>query len=247
MQPNIGPGERRSVRGHVRCARVGLGFTLIELLVVVAIIALLLSILLPSLGKARRQARIVRAHSDLRQIMIALDAYVMYNRDKLPPTRFACGTGINFQLPIELARDRFLARSPSAIPQAAMQDEFDTDRAYKYVAPGPIYQNGTFFDAPDKPWKPRAQIWVPDDFPSSRSEAGRYYHNYANEPKSPVTYAVWSVGPDPRSSKFPRQPSSDEIDESMFPVPKRFWLMRSGDTGLIAHVRAGNGLTYLSP
>ncbi len=188
---------------RARPARVRGGFSLIELLVVTAIIALLVSILLPSLSRARMQARIVRVHSDLRQIMIALDAYAMYSRDKLPPTRFACGTGINFQLPIELARDRFLARNASAIPQAAMQDEFDNDRTYEYVAPGPIYHNGTFFDAPDKPWKPRAQVSVPDDFPTSRSDAGRYYHNYASETRSPVTYAVWSVGPNPARRSFP--------------------------------------------
>jgi prepilin-type N-terminal cleavage/methylation domain-containing protein len=223
------------------------GFSLIELLVVVAIIALLVCILLPTLGRTRMQARIVRAHSDLRQITIALDAYAMSYRDKLPPTRFACGTNTNFQLPVELAGERFLSRGPSPIPQAHMQDEFAPARTYRYVAPGPIYQNGTLFDTPDKPWRPRAQIWVPDDFPNSRSESGRYYHDYTDEPKSPVTYAVWSIGPDARSSKFPRQPGSDEIDESKFPVPRRFWLMRSGDTGLVTHIRGGKGMTYLSP
>jgi len=60
------------------------GFTLIELLVVVAIIALLIAILLPSLGKAREKAKLTKCLSNLRQIGLAAFMYQGENGGYFP-------------------------------------------------------------------------------------------------------------------------------------------------------------------
>src|SRR5690606_40682021 len=52
------------------------GFTLIEVLVVVAIIALLVAILLPSLARAREQARAAVCKTSMKQILTAKSIYV---------------------------------------------------------------------------------------------------------------------------------------------------------------------------
>jgi prepilin-type N-terminal cleavage/methylation domain-containing protein len=60
------------------------GFTLIEVLVVVGIIALLVAILVPSLMRAKAQARLTVCGSNLHQIGVAMTAYMPSNRDRMP-------------------------------------------------------------------------------------------------------------------------------------------------------------------
>jgi prepilin-type N-terminal cleavage/methylation domain-containing protein len=59
-------------------------FTLIELMVVIAIIALLIAILMPALGKARASAKRTACGAQLKDIGVALQVYINNNRGRLP-------------------------------------------------------------------------------------------------------------------------------------------------------------------
>ncbi len=68
----------RSLPVRARCA-----FTLVELLVVIGIIALLISVLMPALSKARRDANRAKCLSNLRSMQVAQTLYSAENRGYL--------------------------------------------------------------------------------------------------------------------------------------------------------------------
>ncbi|NQZ59224.1 MAG: type II secretion system protein [Lentisphaeraceae bacterium] len=69
-------------------------FTLIELLIVVALIGILLSMLLPSLHKARKGAKTAVCMSNLKQIHPATTLYLKNNKQKYP--RYTGGSSTSF-------------------------------------------------------------------------------------------------------------------------------------------------------
>jgi prepilin-type N-terminal cleavage/methylation domain-containing protein/prepilin-type processing-associated H-X9-DG protein len=78
--------------GKVRRCGSG-GFTLIELLVVIAIIAILASMLLPVLSRAKAKAQAAYCMNNSRQVLLAWQMYANDNNDVLPPNDFYSGGG----------------------------------------------------------------------------------------------------------------------------------------------------------
>ncbi len=201
------------------------GFTLIELLVVVSIIALLMGILLPVMGRARLQAKIVAVNAELREIAMALEAYSFDNDDKYPPTRVDCMLGGHFyQLPVELVDSGYLPEPPGDTFMAAgIEDRFNRGYTYKYRSVGELIYNRTVV------MQEGSYLWVPDGFPDNEKEEGNTYYNLK---ESPVSWVIYSEGP-----KF----DLNDMKELNYPVPKQTWYAPKTGKGVIVRMRLKKG------
>ena len=102
MQPQTDPmptARRRAART---------AFTLVELLVVIGIIAILIGVLLPTLARAREQAKRTACLANLRTLGQAMIMYANASKDRLPnsnpPNTASDYDAVNFVL-VSLARD----------------------------------------------------------------------------------------------------------------------------------------------
>jgi prepilin-type N-terminal cleavage/methylation domain-containing protein len=206
-------------------------FTLTELLVVITIIAMLLAILMPSLAKARLQAKIVVANAELSDIALALEAYAMDNENKFPPTRASCNTDALeywWSLPQELVESGYMPGGKSReVTYSKVEDKFNPGFTYKYVAVGKRY------DYIGTPIKPDQYLQIADGFPDKETATYKSY----NDPKlSPVTWVIFSLGP-----KFDEQ----NVGLECFPTSKQYWYSPKTGSGIISRVRLKDKLQQI--
>ena len=120
-------------------------FTLIELLVVVAIIAVLISILLPSLSRAREAARAVKCASIEKQIGLANHMYADANNERFVPVNTTQADYYKWWFNPSFARSMSLRFDSSVgYTQQPPYPEQLTDPAFEDPSPGAIPEQATY-------------------------------------------------------------------------------------------------------
>ena len=182
--------SRAGFRSWRRRFRGALGFTLIELLVVISIIAILISILLPALAKARELANRAVCMANIRGIIQSMVTYAQSNNGTFPFQRWAWSNGSTAPYPYVGSNTGDSGWVFGLIPtaQSAVQDNYakpptsqtlpqPTMCLWQLVLLG--YSSPASFICPSDPLAPapsllhtEPQIWV--------NGTPRYYLNFGN-------------------------------------------------------------------
>jgi general secretion pathway protein G len=202
------------------------GFSLIELVVALAVLALLAALAAPPLLSSIEQGRLARVVADLQTVEVALEAY-RADHGCYPPVTVSC-MAIDaeqvLQLPHELADGGYLPKNTRTATSTLLEDPFHSGNTYKYAAPENYWMNGS-------KQQERYPVWVPSDFPSCQSAAGKA-DDSAN---CPMSWAVWSQGP---------RPSSAKALNNKAPAAAFTWYRKTGDNGVIGRYKQKDGPSW---
>ena len=180
------------------------GFTLVELLLIIAIIALLISILLPALGKARKSARLAVCESNMRQSATALSTYSADSRGTLCSFSWKPGATNTAYADLTNVTDPVMAHAYQAVDIARRRAPHATagyytpfsdrimDRNFSHL---PLIDGGYFSDR-----MPEPTTACPEDRTTLLWQKGAYDDTF-------ITSILAQTGdPDPNSSNgFKRQ------------------------------------------
>jgi prepilin-type N-terminal cleavage/methylation domain-containing protein len=208
----------------------GRAFTLVELLVVIGIIAILISILLPSLNKAREAAKRTACASNLHQLYNTLAMYANQSKRGQVPIGYSGGTGT-----VAEGNNYFLARRSSDPDRAVAPDGQPVKT--RYVGLGLLFKSGLLgqgensgrvfycpsndsnhhsFDVSDNPWPPY--------FETVRAGYSCRPSTNNPNPQVPGSHATDGVCWSTKNDFFPYKPvngtTAAKTRAAMFKLPK---------------------------
>lgn len=196
------------------------GFTLVELLVVISIISLLMAVMLPALGKARKTAQSMACMNNLKQMGIALHAYDTEYRHLVSGAEWGSGVQMNrwynsldsvmggqdHQLANRQSADRprwqmcptrqYAEMTPNTIGYGWNYSNFGHDYTYA----NPAHANYDAGPPVGKGWntklhmvvRPVYTIIIADNRDEQASSDTQHYKLYQNAPTATAPHSTWS-------------------------------------------------------